>query len=655
MRRVLLFSVLAASACLDFEKAYNDCFAAGNCHEPAGPEAPKVLATEPANRATGVDPNTFVSFALDRPMNQASVTASLEPGVGLVAPSWDDAGTRVTFTPSVRLAYETQYTMRIGGMSVAGGALEAANVGVFTVKPQPLGPAMVESTPARNNNVVPLDAGLSLSFSAPVTAASFSVVMTPPTLLGTPLWNAAGTAVSYPAAPLYKEATTYSVQFEGTGSDGLVLAPPTSFTFQTVPDGTPPTVDSVTPVNGQVNVSPTSSPSITFSEPMNAASLAAAISMQPGDAGCQWRLEPVEKKTVTCSHVNPLSPDAGYSITVSTAATDLAALPLVAPFTYGFTTGPIPDTTAPTVVGTVPADNATGIDVLKTLSVTFSEPMAAAATQGAVSVTAPTGITPTAFSWSSDGRTMTFTLSPAAPLETQIQWQVGTGATDLSGNALATAVTRRYKSWRFVTTTLVSDPNVDGEVRKYPSGGQTFQGAQATVGSTGTPQIFRAFFSFDMTAVYANAPIIFQDATLNLFENGTVQGNIFGVMKGPIIIENVEYGTTLENADFDVPAISVCTLALGCPTSTGMVSSALMGNQASGAGVHATELLRWFHKQFSEWDGSSTSAQRNVQFRVRSTTEPLSSASTTDYIGLHAGESVTPSLRPALVVRYYAP
>src|SRR5256885_12444904 len=122
--------------------------------------------------------------------------------------------------------------------------------------------------------------------------------------------------------------------------------------------------------------------------------------------------------------------------TLTTATSDLAGNALAADLIWIFTTGVIPDTTAPSVSATVPANLATGVAISSQIASTFSEPMDAS-TISTATITLKQGTTPVAGTVSYSGVTATFT--PAgnlAPLTTYTA-TINTGAKDLAGNALA--------------------------------------------------------------------------------------------------------------------------------------------------------------------------------------------------------------------------
>ena len=102
------------------------------------------------------------------------------------------------------------------------------------------------------------------------------------------------------------------------------------------------------------------------------------------------------------------------------------------------TTAPTGDTIAPTVTGTLPQIGATGVALDSVIAVTLSEAMNTAATEAAFA------ISPTlagSFAWSTGDSVLTFTPAANFAALTTYTITLGTGATDVAGNALATPPT----------------------------------------------------------------------------------------------------------------------------------------------------------------------------------------------------------------------
>src|SRR5437879_5393068 len=154
--------------------------------------------------------------------------------------------------------------------------------------------------------------------------------------------------------------------------------------------------------------------------------------------------------TATFTPASALAPLTTFTATITTGARDLAGNALAANFSWGFTTGAIPDTTPPTVSFTVPVSGATAVAINQTINATFSEPMDPLTINTAsLRVTGPggTAITGTV---SYDVISKIATLTPTSNLAPNAVYTatVTTGARDLAGNALAANFV-----WCFTTAT----------------------------------------------------------------------------------------------------------------------------------------------------------------------------------------------------------
>lgn len=103
------------------------------------------------------------------------------------------------------------------------------------------------------------------------------------------------------------------------------------------PDQTPPVVEASEPVSGAVNVRDATI-RITFSEYVDAASLARALSISPATDGrlnIRWR-----RRTATVELPGPLRENTTYVLTLDTNLRDVNGVALREPLTLAFSTGP---------------------------------------------------------------------------------------------------------------------------------------------------------------------------------------------------------------------------------------------------------------------------------------------------------------------------
>lgn len=108
-------------------------------------------------------------------------------------------------------------------------------------------------------------------------------------------------------------------------------------------DTTPPTVVTTSPAANAVNVPVATTLAVTFSEPMARDATAAAVSLTPATPGA-WTWQDT---TLRLTPDAALVPQTVYTLTVSTAATDLAGNSLAQPVRLTFTTAP-PQNVTPT-------------------------------------------------------------------------------------------------------------------------------------------------------------------------------------------------------------------------------------------------------------------------------------------------------------------
>src|SRR5204863_1014961 len=113
----------------------------------------------------------------------------------------------------------------------------------------------------------------------------------------------------------------------------------------------------------------------TFSEAMNPSTITpGTFTLKQGTTAVAGTVS-YAGVTATFTPASALAPLTTFTATVTTGARDLAGNALAIDFAWSFTTVATPDTTAPTVSFTVPANAATGVAISQKIAAAFSEAM----------------------------------------------------------------------------------------------------------------------------------------------------------------------------------------------------------------------------------------------------------------------------------------
>jgi hypothetical protein len=316
-------------------------------------------------------------------------------------------------------------------------------------------PQVSNITPSNNATGVLVNSGISVTFSeamvpASVTTASFTLWKAGPiastAITGTV--NYVGTTATFtPGANLDYDSTytaTITTAAKDLAGNPLAANYVWSFTTGPAPDTTPPQVSSTTPAGSATNIAINSALSATFSEALTPATVSTA-SFTLDQAGT-----PVSGTVGYSGTTATFTPDAAlvystlYTATLTTAVQDLAGNALASTYTWNFTTGPMPDTTAPTVTATSP-DGATAVSVGSSITADFSEALNPA-TVTTASFTLDQAGTPVSGTVGYSGTTATFTPDAALAYSTLYTATLTTAVRDLAGNAIAAS-----SVWTFTT------------------------------------------------------------------------------------------------------------------------------------------------------------------------------------------------------------
>ena len=193
-----------------------------------------------------------------------------------------------------------------------------------------------------------------------------------------------------------------------------------------------PTVIATFPANGATAVLLNTTVTAGFSTVMAPTTINATTFTLTGPAGVAVvGAVSYSGTTATFTPAASLAANTLYTATITTGAKDPGGNPLAANFVWSFTTGP------PTVISTVPANNATGVPVNTVVTATFSEAMNAATINGATFTLAGPGATAVTGLVTYAGATATFTPSAVLAANTLYTATITTGAMDPAGVPLA--------------------------------------------------------------------------------------------------------------------------------------------------------------------------------------------------------------------------
>ena len=412
---------------------------------------PVVISTIPLNGALGVPLRQIISATFNEEMNPTTINAATfivtEANGTVVTGAVTYSGTTATFTPSSFLKPNTTYIGRIktGAKDVMGNALQTDYVWTFSTG-MLIVPTVITTDPANNATNVPLNKTITATFSMPMyqlTLNNFTFIVNQGTNSVAGTITYAGSMVSFtPTAPLTSN-TIYTVTITNGAKnlDGTPLASNYVWKFTTE---APPTVTATDPTNNATGVRLNKIVTATFSVPMDPLTLNSTTFIVKHGTFTVPGVITYAGSTVSFTATNGYVANNEYTVTITTGAKSVSGLPLASNYVWKFTTA-----VAPTVIATDPLNNATGINLNKTVTATFSTGMDPLTITG-TTFTLRQGTTVIAGVVSYAGSTASFKPTNAL-LEGKIYTAtITTGAKSASGVPLANDYV-----WNF--TTLVSN------------------------------------------------------------------------------------------------------------------------------------------------------------------------------------------------------
>jgi len=508
---VLLVSAILMAGCRGCRESEDSFPQAGEV-----PAAPLVVATFPEGGAVNMPLNSKITATFNTPMvdteiNTANFTLS-QTGGATVAGTVNYVGLIALSSPTVNLLPNTSYTATVnaGVRSSAGGTLAESFTWTFTTGAiaDNTAPSVVSTNPISDAVGVPINTIVTVPFDEfmdPLTINSTTFFLTEAPaasiraqgaslLLSVPGGLVSGT-VSYlgktayfkPSSPL-KLGTTYTAVITSGAKDiaGNALTENYIWSFTgIVGDSAAPTIASTDPASNQTGVAINSKIAVTFSEMMSGGSITNSSFKVEGVSGTVT-YDPLTK-IATFKPATNLTADKLYTATITTAAQDLAGNAITANYIWSFTTGSTPDTSAPTVLATVPLGGGSNVLTSQKITATFSEGMDAATINGTTFTLKGPGGAAVAGTVTYAGTTATFIPTGGLANSTLYNATIATGAKDLAGNAIAAAKTWSFTTVAAAATVTSTDPiNGAASVATNKSLSATFSGVMDSSTINGT-------------------------------------------------------------------------------------------------------------------------------------------------------------------------
>ncbi|MRR10224.1 hypothetical protein EG831_09175, partial [bacterium] len=285
---------------------------------------PAIIVTGPANGAIGVMVDAAVTIQFSEPIRASLFGYSVSPDPGGLTAGWSADSTLVTIGHAP-FATATGYVVTVtSAQDTMGLPLAGVNSFGFTTADTSL-PTIVSTFPANGATAVAIDAPLSFTFSEAMDRSSFAYSVAPdPGGMGA-AWTADSLTVTISHAA-FGYLTTYAVTVD-TARDaaGNPLSGPNGFSFTTgaAPDTVRPSIAAASPADGQTGVALGTPVVVSFSEPVDTASLRFACVPNPVGWAVSWS---DTGRTATLTH-GGFAPNTVYTFSVDSVA-DLSGNPL---------------------------------------------------------------------------------------------------------------------------------------------------------------------------------------------------------------------------------------------------------------------------------------------------------------------------------------
>ena len=315
-------------------------------------DIPYISWVVPGMDTSSVAVNTSITIGFTKEMNASTLnenTFVVRNGAVIVEGTYHTAGRVFVFHPLADLAANTVYTVEVttGVRGVSGDSLNTAFQWSFTtgnshdVTP----PTIIHISPSADAVGVAANRSFTALFSEPldgttVTTSSFTLKKNSVPVAGNVSYGF-NQATFTPLTQLdYSSEYTLTLTSDIKDLSGNALASITSWSFTTgsAPDTTPPVVISVTPADGDVNISIHPSISVTLDEPLNPDTISSSTVLLSQGGIAIAGVIAYSGTTITFTPAFPLSNSKVYRMTLQPVIQDLAGNALGIQYNWYFTT-----------------------------------------------------------------------------------------------------------------------------------------------------------------------------------------------------------------------------------------------------------------------------------------------------------------------------
>ena len=327
--------------------------------------APMIVSWTPVDTATGISVATPQVIQFDKPMDRASVQGAFSLTPNPANPSaffWNVAGDTVTVVFDTTspvgveaddlLAENTSYTAQVttAAADLAGNTLAALASVTWTTQTDVTAPLIASTTPdvtqtqpAPTSLVITFNENMNQTFATVEMEDDLGSDQRSRTLGGpgfgglTVVWNnATDLQLDFTSALLTN--TAYAVAINVSDLAGNLLEEDEFFLVTAGADSLNPSVASTVPADGATGVDPDSPALLTFSRTM-APDIVDHINVS-GNGSVQWKPDRMtDPPGVLVIPAQAWPPSSTITVTVAATATDASGNPLIAPFSFSFTTG----------------------------------------------------------------------------------------------------------------------------------------------------------------------------------------------------------------------------------------------------------------------------------------------------------------------------